>query len=437
MKDFKLPQDFLLGSATAATQIEGGDYNSNWFYWSQRGKIANGESSIVAADHWNRYKEDIGLMKELNQEIYRMSIEWSRIEPEEGKWSLSGIEHYRDELKTLIDAGIKPLVTLHHFSHPLWLEEMGAWTNSDVIFYFTRFTERVVNEFGDIVNEYCTINEPNVFANDTYMDGKYPPGDKDNIKGYFKASKNMIISHLKSYKLIHRLREDMGYRDTKVGIALHIAKLEVKGNNPLTKFSRNMMDFSFHKIFLKGMIDGKLLFPIGSGHPEGKGPFCDFMGINYYSRHLIHPVMNPAALFGEVKVEVGLPDHKLNDLGWEIYPEGLYEVIKENYNEYQLPIYITENGIPDMDDNKRWKFICDHLYQVSRLIDEGVDVRRYYHWSLMDNMEWNDGYGPRFGLIEINYKTLERKIRDSARLYAEFCKSKTYIKGTESDKVTV
>lgn len=437
MKGFTLPQSFLLGSATAATQIEGGDYNSNWYYWSRRGMIKNGESSIVAADHWNRYREDIELMKELNQEIYRMSIEWSRIEPEEGKWSLSGIGHYRDELQRLINAGIKPLITLHHFSHPLWLEELGAWTNRDVVFYFTRFAERIVKEFGDLISEYCTINEPNVFANDTYMDGKFPPGDNNNTMAYFKASKNMILAHLKTYKLIHQLRENMGYNDTKVGIAMHMAIFDVMGNNPFTKLSKSMMDFSFHKIFLRGMIEGKLSFPIGLGYPEGRGVFCDFMGINYYSRHIIHPVLNPASLFGEVRVTDGLPDNKKNDLGWEIYPEGLYEILKANYSEYELPIYITENGIPDMEDNKRWKFICEHLYQVSRLIEDGVDVRRYYHWSLMDNLEWNDGYGPRFGLIEINYETLERRVRDSARLYADLCKHKTYRVGAHNDKITI
>ncbi|MGL1894486.1 MAG: glycoside hydrolase family 1 protein [Spirochaetaceae bacterium] len=424
MKKIKFPKQLLFGSATAATQIEGGDKNSNWYHWSLKGKIANNDSSIVAADHYNRYKEDIELMKEMNQEIYRMSIEWSRFEPKEGVWSQDGIKHYQDEIKALIDAGIKPLVTLHHFSQPQWFEEKGAWTNKKSVFYFTRFVKKVIQSIGHEVNEYCTINEPNVFLNDTYMDGKYPPGHTDDIVSYFKASRNLILAHLHSYKMIHELRSEMGYADTMVGLAHHLAYFECKEQKPLTKLSKKLMDYSFHKLFLNGMVEGHLTFPVGFGYPLGKGSFCDFIGVNYYSRHIIHSSNNPASLFGEVKVEENLPDHRVNDLGWEIYPEGLYKVIKATYDKYKLPIYITENGIPDVNDSKRAKFIYDHLAQVKRLIEDGIDVRRYYHWSLLDNLEWNDGYGPRFGLIEVNYETLERKIRDSGRFYGEICKNK-------------
>lgn len=428
MKPITLPKDLLFGSATAATQIEGGDVNSNWYHWSLKGRIANNESSIVAADHYNRYKEDTALMKEMNHEIYRLSIEWSRIEPQEGVWSEEGIKHYQDEIKGLLESGIQPLVTLHHFSHPQWFEEKGQWTNKKSVMYFMRFAKKIIEAIGDQVNEYCTINEPNVFVTDTYMDGKYPPGHTDDIISYFKASKNMILAHLKTYKMIHQLRRKMGYKDTRVGIALHIAYLEVNGSNIVTKLSKKLMNYSFHKLFLNGMVEGRLTFPIGVGYPEGKAVYCDFMGINYYSRHLIHSSKNPAMLFGEVKVEENLPDDKRNDLGWEIYPEGLYKVLKANYDQYKLPIYITENGIPDATDSKRAKFIYDHMVEMSKLIDEGVDIRRYYHWSLLDNMEWNEGYGPRFGLIEVNYETLERRIRKSGKFYAEICKAKEITK---------
>lgn len=424
MKPLKFPKTLLFGSATAATQIEGGDLNSNWYHWSLAGKIANNESSIVAADHYNRVDEDIQIMKTMHHEIYRMSIEWSRIEPEEGVWSEEGIKHYQDEIKSLLRAGIQPLVTLHHFSHPEWFEKLGQWTNKKSVMYFERFTKKVIEAIGQDVNEYCTINEPNVFVNDTYMDGKYPPGHKDDIKSYFKASKNLIIAHLTVYQLIHKMRADMGYDDTRVGMALHIAYFETKGKNALTKLSKKMMDYSFHKLFLNGMVEGHLTFPIGTGYPKGKGVFSDFIGINYYSRHLIHSSLNPASLFGEVKVEEGLQDDKVNDLGWEIYPEGLYKVCKQNYESYNLPIYITENGIPDETDSKRAKFIYDHMIEIKKLINDGVPIERYYHWSLLDNLEWNDGFGPRFGLVEVDYETLERRIRESGHFYGELCKNK-------------
>jgi beta-glucosidase len=425
MKPIQFPSSFLFGSATAATQIEGGDINSNWYAWSLAGKIHNGASSITAADHWNRVKEDIDLMKELNHQVYRMSIEWSRIEPSMGQWSQEGIDHYRDELTQLKQAEIKPLVSLHHFSSPQWFEEMGGWTNPESVDLFTRFVEKIVMELGDLVSEYCTINEPNVLATGAYIDGNFPPGHKDDIKGFFKASKNLILAHLKAYQSIHAIRKEKGFEgETKVGFAHHAAVLTADSKNPLTQLSRKMMDYSFHQIFEKGFIEGELVIPIGSGYPQGKGCFCDFLGINYYSRHIIKNSWNPAMLFGQVSVDPSLQEGQKNDMGWELYPTGLYEVIVPLYQAYRLPVYITENGIPDEKDTKRAKFIYDHLAQVKRLIDAGVDVQRYYYWSLMDNLEWADGYWPRFGLIEVDYETMERRVRKSGNFYSAICTEK-------------
>lgn len=425
---FELPKYLKMGSATAATQIEGGDKNSNWYHWSLKGMIKEGASSIVAADHWHRVDEDIQLMRKMNHEIYRMSIEWSRIEPEEGVWSEEGIKHYQDEIRKLLEAGIEPLVTLHHFSQPQWFEDKKGWVNPKSVDYFYRFSEKIIDVLGDQVNEYCTINEPNVFCTDTFIEGKYPPGYKDETKLYFIASKHLILSHLKVYKMIHEKRKALGFINTKVGIALHMAYFKVKGMNPLTYMSKGLMNHSFHTMYLKGMVEGKLSLPLGIGYPEGKGRFCDIIGVNYYSRHLIHSTMNPAMLFGDVRVDKSLDETKLNDLGWEIYPEGMKKVIAPMYKKYQLPIYITENGIPDEKDEKRSQFIYDHLRILKEMIEEGIDIRKYYYWSLLDNLEWNDGYFPRFGLIDVNYETQERTIRKSGYFYSEICKEKKITK---------
>lgn len=424
MKPITLPEGLLLGSATAATQIEGGDIHSNWYHWGQQGRISGNASPIEAADHYNRYPEDIRLMQTMHHQIYRMSIEWSRIEPQEDGWSEAGIRHYQDEIRALRVAGIQPLVTLHHFSHPQWFEDMGAWTNPNSVDYFIRFVERVVQAIGHDVAEYCTINEPNVFVNDTYMDGKYPPGHHDDTVSYFKASKNLILAHLHAYRLIHRLRQEQGHNDTKVGFAHHLAYFECSTSRPINRISHRLIDYAFHTIFFNGMVEGRLSLPLGRGYPMGKGVFCDFIGINYYSRHLIYPRWNPAAMFGEVDVEHNLPRHRVNDLGWEIYPEGLYAVTQATYQRYGLPIYITENGIPDATDSQRARFIYDHIAVICRLIDDGVDVQRYYHWSLLDNLEWNDGYGPRFGLVAVDYTTQKRTIRSSGQFYGEMIRSR-------------
>ncbi|MFV0380228.1 MAG: glycoside hydrolase family 1 protein [Anaerorhabdus sp.] len=423
MKSLLIPKKLLMGSATAATQIEGGDKNSNWYTWSSNGKIAGNGSSIVAADHYNRYVEDIDIMQQLNHEIYRMSIEWSRIEPERGVYSTEGIEHYKNEIKLLKSKGIKVLVTLHHFSHPQWFEELGQWTSNESVLLFSKFVKKIVFELKDLVNEYCTINEPNVFVNDSFMDGKYPPGFKNDSFSYFKAAKNMIVAHLKCYGIIHDVRKKLGFNDTKVGIAIHLVQFDSDLDNWKVNLSKKFMNYSFHTMFLEGMISGKLP-PFFGINLFKKGKYCDFIGINYYSRHIVFPSNNPATFFGEIKFEQSLSEEDVNDLGWEIYPEGIYKVVKKTYEKYKLPIYITENGIPDKDDKKRSKFIYSHLVQICKLIEEGIDVQRYYHWSLLDNLEWNDGYFPRFGLVKVDYDTLKRTIRDSGLFYGEIIKNK-------------
>ncbi len=422
MKAFKLNPDFLLGSATAATQIEGGDTHSNWYTWSLLNKIKNGESSITAADHYHHVEEDIALMKKMNHKIYRMSIEWSRIEPKEGYFSTKGMNHYLKEIKLLNEAGIKALVTLHHFSHPQWFEEKGQWTKASNIKYFLRYVKTVVTHLKDLVNEYVTINEPNVFAMDSFIDGKYPPGKKDDLVSYFKVSKNMITAHLEAYDLIHELRLSLGYDDTLVGFAMHLAYLESSSDGFYVKQGKKTLNYVFHELFLSGMILGKLKFPLGNKNYPKK-LYCDFLGVNYYSRHMIYPSKKLSMLFNEVRMKENLADNEKSDLGWEIYPEGLYELLKEMDERFNLPLYITENGLADAKDKNRAHFIYQHLSVIKKLLDEGVNVQRYYHWSLLDNLEWNDGYEPRFGLIHVDYDTMQRTIRPSGKFYGEIARN--------------
>lgn len=428
MKKVKIPKKLLMGSATAATQIEGGDYNNNWYQWSQMGKIANNESSIIACDHWNRVDEDIEIQKKLSMQIYRMSIEWSRIEPKEGEFSKEGIEHYKDEIDKLLKADIIPLITLLHFSAPIWIQDIGAWTNKKTITYFLRFVEKIVYELGDRVSEYCVINEPNVFVNDTYMDGKYPGGTNGNVFKYFKASKHLILAHTKAYTLIHNTRRKNNFAgQTKVGVVPHLAYFDLDAKGKFFKLTEKFIKHSFHELFNKGMVEGKLTFPFIKRRIAPKGIYADFFGVNYYSRSIISPGKDIGTLFGNIDYKKNLKDADKNDLAWEIYPEGLYNVIKEVYDEYKLPIYITENGIPDKGDKKRAKFIDDHLIQVVKLIDDGVDVQRYYYWSLLDNLEWNDGYGPRFGLVHVDYDTQKRTIRKSAMHYKDLIENREIV----------
>ncbi len=424
MKEFNLPKDFLLGSATAASQIEGNDYNTNWYHWYEQGMIENNDNPFIASDHFHHLKEDLAILKELNQDVYRMSIEWSRIEPREGEWSVEGLKYYRREIKALLKAGIKPLVTLHHFSHPQWFEEKGQWTSDEAVRYFLRFVKVLVINLGDLISEYCTINEPNVMAMGSYLTGEFPPGKKDDLKSYFKVSKNFIIAHIKAYELIHKIRERKGFTDTKVGFAMHYTYLEADKKCPMTKHSVKAMNYLFHTIFEKGFFEGKASLPICFNIKRKYDSYCDFMGINYYTRHVIYPSKNIAMLFGEAEIDRTIPKGELSDLGWQIYPDGLYNVVKAAYEKYPMPVYITENGIADDADEKRVNYIYEHLKAVSNLIEDGVDVKRFYYWSTMDNLEWSHGYWPRFGLVEIDYENGKRTIRKSGRFYSEICKNK-------------
>lgn len=422
MKGYRLPEDLLFGTATASLQIEGGDTNNNWYRFCEQGRTKDGTHCIVADDHWNRYKEDIKLMKEMNQQLYRMSIEWSRIEPSEGSFNEEALAHYRAELTLLKDSGIRPLVTLHHFSHPLWFEDMGGWENPKSVECFLRYAEKVVLSLGDLVAEWVTINEPNVYLEGAYSTGNFPP-HKPSLKAYFIGLKHMSSAHIEAYKAIHRIRKEAGFEgQTLVGFAKHVRVFDTERKGILSKLARNIIDYCFHTITFEAMVKGRFNFPIGHGnYPRGRGVFCDYLGINYYSRDIIRFTWNVLRAFADLSVKEGA---ELNDMGWEVYPEGLYILCRRYYERYRLPVFITENGICDRNDSKRAKFIYDHLEAVKRLRDDGVDVQRYYHWSLMDNFEWEFGLTPKFGLIEVDYSTQKRTIRSSGRFYAEIARNK-------------
>jgi beta-glucosidase len=421
MTPFNLPKSFLFGSATASLQIEGGDKNNSWYEWCEQGHIKDGTHCIVADDHWNRTEEDTALMKKMNHQIYRMGIEWSRIEPQKGQFSQTALKHYRDEIELLIKNKIKPMITLHHFSNPLWLEHNGAWLTTEVIGLFERYTEVVVNALGDLVCDWVTINEPNVYLAMGYITGEWPPGGKGRILEYFKGAKNMILAHICSYKKIHEIRQRMGFDDTMVGVANHMRIFDPKHGTKRERLSCWLHDMLFQELFIYGMAEGKLIPPIGLGYPMGQGPYMDFFGLNYYTRDIISGTWDVGGLFGKMEVKSGA---EINDLGWELYPEGLGRICRKYYDRYKVPIYITENGTCDAKDAFRAKYIYDHILEIKKLIDEGVKVERYYHWTTMDNFEWVEGLSARFGLIDVNFDTQERTIRKSGQFYAELSKGK-------------
>lgn len=377
-KILEFPENFLWGAATAAYQVEGGIDNCDWAQEYPAGK---------ACDHYHKFKEDFDLLEELNLNVYRSSIEWSRIEPEPGEFDQEEIEHYRKVLQDLKSRDITTMVSLHHITSPLWLAEEGNWTNSKTPFYFPRFAQKVFKELNDLVDYWITINEPIVYAYFGYFEGEWVP-QKESLISTLKVIRNQLASHRKVYKNFHK--EDP---KVKVGITKHNSYTEAYPGW-LNEASASIKSYFWNDWFLNRI--------------ENQ---TDFIGLNYY-RH--EKVKFP------LQIESG--DNKTSDMGWEIYPEGIYHVLKD-LKKYNKPVFITENGLADSEDQYRKDFIKNHLRWVHKAIDEGVDVRGYLHWSLMDNFEWADGYDPRFGLVEVDYDTLERSVRDSARYYSQIAKT--------------
>ena len=381
-RKLEFPQGFLWGSATSAYQVEGGLENSDW---------SEKFPADLACDHYHRYKEDFEILQKLKQNAYRFSLEWSRLEPEEGKFDEKEIEHYRQYLQALRLRGIRVMVTLHHFSNPLWLAKLGGWANRKVVFYFSRFSERVFKEYKDLVDYWVTINEPAIYASLSYLEARWPP-QKRNPVLFLSVIKNQILAHQKVYEIFHRTKTNV-----LVGIVENIAFIEPFSDNFLDKLSVSLSRYFIYFILRKVR------------------RHLDFIGLNYYFHRKIQ---FPFYQKNENKI--------ISDLGWEIYPQGIYYVLKD-LSKYNLPIYITENGLADKEDKLRKDFMEKHLFWIHQAISEGVDVKGYFHWSLLDNFEWADGFNPRFGLIEINYKTLERKIRASALFYAQICENNSLI----------
>ena len=401
----KFPAGFLWGTATAAYQVEGGITND----WS-----TNGLDAGKAAEHYQKYDKDFKTAKSLSNNAHRFSIEWARIEPEEGKWDYQEVEHYRDVLKSLKANGLKPMVTLQHFTNPVWIARMGGWENEKIIPFFNRYVKFIVNELQNDVDIWITINEPNVYAFKAYDDGEWPPYKKDR-QAALQVMKNELIAHKEAYKSIHqtdKVDADGDGPSASVGFAQHISLLQPYFPlNPLD----NIQAYFQGKVFNEGILDaiatGVIDLSIPGMEPV-KNPFdadlkgsVDFLGVNYYTRYLVKA-------FGD---RVTSENAELNDLGWEIYPQGMLTTLRlmNRYaSQLKVPIYITENGLDDRRDRKRAKFLVTHLNKVWEAVNEGIPVKGYIHWTLMDNYEWSDKYGPRFGLM-----TIDRQLRNSAKVY--------------------
>ena len=374
----KFPEGFHWGAATASYQVEGNIFNTDWAKAAEEGKVPIAGKS---GDHYNRYEEDFNLARDLGHNAHRFSIEWARIEPEEGKFDEKEIEHYRQVLIALNERGLAPFVTLHHFTLPLWFSENGGWERKDAPEIFARYCSRIVDEIGVNCAHIATINEPIVVSSNGWVRGNWPPFKKGSLWKFLKVSNNMAHAHNLAYKKIKKKHPRCDVGIVKDNIYFHA------NWNPFNKLLAGFMSWFWNRRFLNKVYK-----------------HTDSIGLNFYFHRK----------FGDRDV------YEKTDMGWDIYPEGIYHTLIE-LKRYEKPVYIAEAGIADAEDKKRGSYIQDLVKYSHRALEDGVDLCGFMYWSLLDNYEWALGYEKRFGLVEIDYKTLKRKIRPSAYVYKKIC----------------
>ncbi|NLV57937.1 MAG: glycoside hydrolase family 1 protein [Clostridiales bacterium] len=400
---------FELGVASAATQIEGGELDHTWNDWYRRGHIKDGSNPARANDHYHLWEEDFALMRDMGLKHYRLGVEWARIEPREGEFDEKELMRYRQMLLRLAEYGIRPLVTLHHFTNPMWFENLGGFERMENAPLFLRFVEKTVAYFGDACNEYVTINEPNVYAAGGYYGMGFPPG-KNSFGAVNQVMSVLAACHCLAYEAIHRLRRQAGFTDTKVGFAHHARAFAPQNpHNPWHRLAARLNAYLFQETVLRAFCLGEYRWPLRNLMKLPRRELVDFHGLNYYSRSSVCGLADGVA-----------KDGPKNDLGWEIYPQGMILCAQEMEMLLPRPLYITENGTCDNRDAFRCRYLYDHLKALS---ESGLPVQRYYHWCFCDNFEWLEGESARFGLVHVDYDTQKRTVKNSGRFYGEMAKS--------------
>ncbi len=400
----KFPQAFLWGAATSAHQVEGQNIYNDWWLAEQERLLK--EPSALACKHYELYAEDFLLAQQLQHNCHRFSIEWSRIEPEQGNFQAAEIAHYRNVIADLKNKGLEPIVTLHHFTNPVWFSQKGGWAKSRNQRYFLRFVERIVGEFASQVKFWITINEPLVYSSHAYLLGAWPPKKRSLFKT-FQVTRNLAQAHLQAYRIIHKIYHQQGLNRPRISIAANLQAFEIcqpTWKNKLARYLRNKL-YNFN--FIDRLASCQTL---------------DYIGINYYGRNLIDV---HSWKIRDLLLQTCQQNHHplpRNSLGWDIYPQGLSKLLMV-VKKYKLPVLITENGICTADDDLRWDYIRQHLEQLSWAIGQGVEILGYIYWSLIDNFEWDKGFAPRFGLVAVDYQDYKRSVRPSANKLAAVIRS--------------
>jgi beta-glucosidase len=421
----QMPEGFFWGVATSAHQNEGQNYNNQWAAWEQQAGRIYGGHRAGQATNWldlETAAADLDRAVELGLNSLRLSVEWSRIESEPGTFDQSALRYYRDLIGLMRARGLEPMVSLHHFTDPLWLTRQGAWENPLIADYFSRFVGQVVDALGDLVTFWCTINEPIVYAYNGFLEGYFPPGVK-NPRRAVNVLRHMLLAHGRAYRTVHRLQNN-----ARVGLTHNLRVLLPA--DPACIADRRataLADQLGNRSILVAITAGRLTSPLGFGQAVTYlMDTCDYIGLNYYTTaRVAFALTRPAAFFIRQFFD---PAGELSETTFagrpygEINPHGLYLALKR-LAAYGKPIYITENGVPDDTDALRPRFIASHLAEAWRAVQEGVDLRGYYHWTLVDNFEWAEGWNLKFGLYGFDPTTGVRTPKTSAAVYGRIARA--------------
>jgi beta-glucosidase len=410
VKQTYFPKDFFWGASTAAHQVEGGNYNQ-WTVWEleNAAELANSAklrygwlpnwrdiqdrstdpNNYVAGrgvEHYARYKEDFAIAKSLNLNAFRFGIEWARLEPKEGQWDEAAVEHYRQYIKELKTRGLEPFLNLWHWTVPVWFAQKGGFAKRSNLQYFDRFVEKIAQEYARDITYVITVNEPNTYAANSYVNGKWPPGDARIVRGAL-VYLNLMYAHRRAFKILKAAKKSF-----MVGAAPQLGNIQAKRpHSILDELSTKIMRYLWNWWFLQRIRRS-----------------LDFVGFNYYFTDYF------TGFFKRKNPRV-----PVNDMGWYAEPEGLYPILLRTWARFKKPIIITENGIADEHDQYRQWWIEESIIAMERAISEGVDLRGYLHWSLLDNFEWSDGWWPKFGLVEVDREHgMKRTVRLSAKWLA-------------------
>ncbi len=442
-KDFG--DNFKWGVAVAAYQIEGawnedGKSPSVWDHFTQKrkGKIKNKENGNIACDFYHRYSGDIGLVKEMNFDVFRFSTAWTRLLPQgTGQVNQKGIDYYHRVIDRCLEAGVEPWITLYHWDLPQILEKKGGWANRDVIAWFSEYADLVTRSYGDKVKNWMVLNEPMAFTAVGYLMGMHAPGRIAPGK-FLKVAHHATMVQAEGGRIIRR-----NVPQANIGTTFSCSISEPKTDGKADKKAANRMDILMNRLFIEPALG--MGYPtqdfayikgiekhIKEGDREKMAFDFDFIGLQNYTRFVIrHSAIIPFVGANQVKPKRrGVPPENITEMGWEVYPEGIYRIIKQFAAYPNIPpIIITENGcaFPDtvgadgrINDKLRVDFFKKYLEQILRAKNEGVDIRGYFVWTLMDNFEWAEGYKPRFGLVHVDFDTQQRRIKDSGLWFKDF-----------------